>query len=328
MRRAPFVVALLALAVMAAVYRGLLPSPMQWLQPAAPDAWLGYVEGETILVAPPIAGRLVARPVERGQRVAAGAPLFRLDAVSAEADVARAEAARVEATAQYANLLTGKRDIELEVIRAQRREAEAALVLAEKELSRARQLAATGATTKSLLDQAASQVDQLAARIAQLRASESAGALGGREPEIAAAEARIREADAALAQSRARLADLAPSAPDAALVEDTFFDPGEWVAAGQPVVSLLAPGRIKLRFFVPQSEIARLAQGTRLRFACDGCPDGLTATISYIAPRAEYTPPVIYSREARRKLVHLVEARPERAGELRIGLPVSVVPLP
>jgi HlyD family secretion protein len=133
---------------------------------------------------------------------------------------------------------------------------------------------------------------------------------------------------ASLAQARVRLADLGPTAPVDALVENTFYDTGEYVQAGQPVVSLLSPEKIKLRFFVPESDIARARHGATIAYRCDGCAPDQHATIIYVAPRAEYTPPVIYSEAARQKLVFLVEAKPTGpAPALRPGLPVEVAPL-
>jgi HlyD family secretion protein len=102
---------------------------------------------------------------------------------------------------------------------------------------------------------------------------------------------------------------------------------GEWVPAGTPVVSLLPPFRIKLRFFVPQEDVAHAKPGELISFTCDGCPPDLKASIIYVSPRAEFTPPVIYSQTARSKLVFLIEARPEESqAKLSPGLPVTVAP--
>jgi HlyD family secretion protein len=109
-------------------------------------------------------------------------------------------------------------------------------------------------------------------------------------------------------------------------VHDTFFVAGEWVPAGKPVVSLLPPGNIKLRFFVPATVVGALHVSQNIKAACDGCGAPLAATISYVSPAAEFTPPVIYSREARTKLVFMVEARPSAADAARLkpGQPVDV----
>jgi HlyD family secretion protein len=104
-----------------------------------------------------------------------------------------------------------------------------------------------------------------------------------------------------------------------------FFQQGEWAPANQPILSLLPDERIKLRFFVPETQLSAYRTGAVVHFACDGCARGLTAQINYIAPRPEFTPPVIYSREARDRLVYLVEARP--SVRLNPGQPVDVEPL-
>ena len=117
-----------------------------------------------------------------------------------------------------------------------------------------------------------------------------------------------------------------PSASQAGLVSDTLYREGEWVAAGSPVVRLLPPGNVKLRFFVPETAAGGLKPGRNVSVGCDGCGAGLAAVVSYVSNEPEFTPPVIYSNETRSKLVFLVEARPsaENAARLRPGQPVSV----
>lgn len=328
MKRAPLI-------VMAVVVAGLLASYGVWGDRALallglgpdPSRYLGYVEGETSLIAPPIAGRLIERPVERGQLVKKGDCLFVIDPVVAKAEVARAEATLAEAKARYENMLTGKRQEEQDVIRGQRREVEASIALAETELKRQTQLLERSITTRQAYDQAESQVRQLKSRAASLAAQERVGDLAARPDEIDAAKALIGQNQANLEQMKKRLDDLMPTAPEDALVENTFFNVGEWVPAGTPVVSLLPSFRIKLRFFVPEEDVAQAKTGKQVGFTCDGCPPGLKATIIYVSPRAEFTPPVIYSQSARTKLVFLVEARPELAqAPLSPGLPIAVQP--
>jgi HlyD family secretion protein len=287
--------------------------------------YLGYVEGETTLVAPPIAGRLMARPVERGDRVKKGDRLYVIDTNQAETEVARAAAMLAEFQARHANLLTGKRSEEQDVVRAQRRELEASLALAEQDLKRQTDLTAKNYASRQSYDQAVAQVAELRARAASLAAKERAGDLAARESEITAAAALIEQSQANLARARSRLADLMPIAPDDALIENTFFNVGEWVPLGSPVVSLLPDFRVKLRFFLPQSDVAKARVGARLHFTCDGCPPDLAATITFVSSRAEYTPPVIYSQSARAHLVFLIEARPESTQVLlHPGLPIVV----
>ena len=329
-KRAIFIVLVVLLAT-GLVTRGYWQQPLLGLLGIEGDdgRYLGYVEGETSLIAPPVAGQLLERPVDRGGHVKKGDRLFVIDPTVAKAEVARAEAALAEAKARHENLLTGKRPEEQDVIRAQRRETEASLAMAETELKRQTELLPRGFTTRQAYDQAESQVNQLRARLASLAAQERVGDLAARQAEITAAAALIIQNEANLEQARKRLADLMPVAPDDALVENTFFNVGEWVPAGTPVVSLLPASRVKLRFLVPEEDVARARIGRKVSFTCDGCPPDLKATIIYVSPRAEFTPPVIYSQSARTKLVFLIEARPDKVPDdiaLAPGLPVSVAP--
>ncbi len=329
-KRAIFIVLVVLLAA-GLVTRGYWQPPLLGLLGLEADEgrYLGYVEGETSLIAPPVAGQLLERPVDRGGHVRKGDRLFVIDPAVAKAEVARVEAALAEAKARHENLLTGKRPEEQDVVRAQRNEVEASLAMAETELKRQTELLPRGFTTRQAYDQAESQARQLRARLASLAAQERAGDLAARQAEIAAAAALIVQNEANLQQARKRLADLMPVAPDDALVENTFFNVGEWVPAGTPVVSLLPASRVKLRFFVPEEDVARARIGRKVTFTCDGCPPDLKATIIYVSPRAEYTPPVIYSQSARSKLVFLIEARPDKVPDdiaLAPGLPVGVAP--
>lgn len=328
-KRAIFVV-LVALIATMLVTRGYWQPPVfAFLGLEGDNRYLGYVEGETSLIAPPVAGQLLERPVDRGSPVKKGDRLFVIDQTLAKAEVARAEAALAEARARHENLLTGKRPEELDVIRAQRREIEATLAMAETELKRQVDLLPRGFTTRQAHEQAESQVLQLRARLASMAAQERAGDLAARQSEITAAAALIEQAQANLDQARKRLADLMPVAPEDALVENTFFNVGEWVPAGTPVVSLLPASRVKLRFFVPEEDVSKARIGRPVTFTCDGCPADLGATIIYVSPRAEFTPPVIYSQSARTKLVFMIEARPAGLPStvaLAPGLPVSVTP--
>lgn len=324
MKRLILPLVIVALAVTAFLFRE------RWLpQPPGQLNYLGYVEGETTLVGAPQAGRLVAVDAVKGQQVRKGAVLFSLDPAQLTAEVERAQAAVTTAKATRDNLLTGKRPAELEIIRAQIAQAEASLGLAQKELQRAATLASSGTAAQSRLDIAQEQAKLAEQRLIELNASEQVASLPARGPEIDAATARVAEVEAQLAQAKEKLSELSPAAPADAQVDDVFFKPGEWVSAGQPVVSLLRPADVTLRFFVPEPVLAGAQPGRAIRFKCDGCEGFRSAVISRVASQPEYTPPVIYSENARSKLVYLVEAKPDAADpQLRPGLPIEVEPLP
>jgi HlyD family secretion protein len=289
----------------------------------------GYVEGELLLLAAPVAGTLDRLDVKRGDFVVAGTPLFALDMTTALAQRDRAAASLIQAHAQIDDLAKGRRADEIDVIQAQRVQAEAALRLSEAQLRRQEMLAANQVASRERLDEVQAAVRRDRAKLAELSAQLRVAQLAARPDALRVAEATAAAAAADLAMAERRLIELAPLAPAEAWVADTMYNPGEWVQAGAPVVALLPPSRIKLRFFVPETWVARLARGQTVGFSCDACPPGGTARISYIAPRAEFTPPVIYSVGSREKLVFLIEAIP--AGEtkhLHPGLPVNVVPAP
>lgn len=295
----------------------------------ARSRWLGYVESETMYIAAPVSGRLAQRMVERGSRTAAGAPLFSLDPETSDADAAQLEALVAAARAQVADLADPRqRAPDLAAARAAEAAAAAQLKRAQRDFERIDALAGDGFASRAQLDAARAGRDSAAATLEQARALVRAGEISaGRNGQIEAAKASVASAEAALRAQRQRRREIAPTAPAAGIIEQTFFNPGEWVPANAPVVSVLPDARRKLRFFVPEGQIAALRPGSAVRYTCDGCGDARAASVSYISPRAEFTPPIIYSEQARAKLVFLVEALlPVSERPLPPGLPVSVEP--
>jgi HlyD family secretion protein len=224
------------------------------------DRFQGYVEGEFVYVASPLAGQLESLQVRRGDQVKAGDPLFALEST--------AEKAALDQT-------------------------RAALVLSEAEFARQEKLFRMGPAAAQDYDRARSTRDQDRQRVAQ--------------------------AEWNFNQKR-------QAAPLAGLVYDTLFRQGEWVAAGKPVVVLLPPQNIKVRAFVPETKVGSIHYGDTIRVTVDGVPNPFIGKVSYISPHAEYTPPVIYSRESRAKLVFMIESvfDPEVSAGLHPGQPVDV----
>jgi HlyD family secretion protein len=224
------------------------------------DRFQGYVEGEFVYVASPLAGQLEILSVQRGQQVTTGQPLFALDETAEK---------------------------------AAREQIEAALVLSEAELARQEKLFRTGVAATQDLDRARSTRDQ--------------------------DRRRLTQTDWSFDQKK-------QAAPQSGLVYDTLFRQGEWIPAGKPVVVLLPPQNIKVRAFVPETRIGSIRYGDTAQVTVDGVKDPLLGKVSYISPRAEYTPPVIYSRESRAKLVFMIESvfEPQIAATLHPGQPVDV----
>lgn len=146
----------------------------------------------------------------------------------------------------------------------------------------------------------------------------------GTQKDFDAAEAVLRDAQARLNSAQTRLSRRSIFSAVDGTVQQVYFRPGEIVPAGRPVLSLLPPGNIKVRFYVPESVVPSVAYGDVVHVTCDGCASGLTARVSFIARQSEFTPPVIYSLEERAKLVFLIEALPEKPGDFRVGQPVDV----
>jgi len=285
----------------------------------------GYVEGEPLYYAAPVAGTVRAVYVDRGSEVAAGAALFVVDPEQPRSQRDQAAAELAAAEAQAVDARKGQRPVELAVLNANIANAEAQARNANVALVRTEALVRAGVNSQAQFDAARAAAGSANAQLAAARRQRDAAGLGSRADEIRAADARVAQAKATLAGAEARLGDVAPKAISAARVEDVFFRPGEWAAANQPILSLLPNDRVRLRFFVPEQSLSAYRVGASVRFSCDGCRAGLTAKITFISPRPEFTPPVIYSRESRDRLVYLVEALP--AVRLNPGQPVDVEPL-
>ncbi len=296
----------------------------------ADGTFQGYAEGEYVRVAAPFAGNLLKLQVKRGSQVSAGDPLFTLEQENEAAARREAEERLRNNEAQLADLRKSKRPTEIDAVRAQLEQARASLKLSEVNLRRQEQLVAANFVSKERVDEARAGFERDKAHVAELEALLATAGLAARQDEIRAAEYNAAAARAALAQADWKLAQKTVQAPVAGLVNDTNYVLGEWVPAGSPVVSMLPPQNIKVRFFVPETALGAIKVGQQVSVRCDGCSAPITAQISFISPQAEFTPPVIYSRETRAKLVYLIEARstPEDAVKLRPGQPVEVRPAP
>lgn len=299
-------------------------------RPAPDTGWSGYAEGDYVYVASPVAGRLTTLSVQAGQQVDAGAALFSLDATPELAARAEADARVRAAEAQAENTAKGRRADELAVVRAQLAQARAQAARAETDWLRQKALLDQQFISASRLDEATTARAQARDRVAELEASLRVAQLPARRDERESAAAQAEAARQAREQLAWRAQQTQQDAPTAAQVADTFWRPGEYVPAGQPVVSLLPPGGRKARFYVPEAELGGLKVGQAVQLSCDGCGAPIAAHISRIATQPEYTPPVIYSNSQRARLVFLVEARPAPADAPRLhpGQPLDVKAAP
>lgn len=286
----------------------------------------GYIEGEFLYIAAPLAGNLTTLAVQRGITVKQGTALFTLDP-EPEATVVREAQARLHsAQARLNDLQKGQRPLEIQAILARNKQAETDLELAKLEQTRYETLFRQKVIQKEILDNARATTQRNQARLEEVIAQLQIAQLAAREDLISAAEAEVATAKANLDKQQWWLTQKQVTAPQTGQIVDTFYYEGEWVPAGSPVLSLLPPARVKVRFFVPELLRATIQMGQPVRLNCDGCAPNLIATINYLAAQAEYTPPVIYSRESRAKLVYPVEATlaPEIAVKLHPGQPVDI----
>jgi len=251
--------------------------------------WLGYAEGDQAFVAAPLAGWVTEVKVERGAWVKKGELLFTLDSTSQKAARDQAQAAIAQAEANL-------------------EQAEANLELARKQFERQQGLMKSAATSQQAYDQAKSAYDAAAAQVAEIEAAEN-------------------QAHASLSSAAYQLSQREVVSLTEGRVQDVYFRQGEYVPAMTPVVSVLPPANVYVRFFVPEDQFASMHLGQKVRVHCDGCADNIEATITFIAAQEEFTPPVIFSNQSRKQLVFKVEARAPGGLKLNPGQPVDVDPL-
>lgn len=274
--------------VLSLICAGLVCTGLASCSPQTDAPWLGYAEADYVYVAAPSAGWITNLAVERGAVVAAGQTLFTLDADSQTASRNEAEASIAQAEQQ-------------------RKSARASLDLAEKQLARQNALLASGGTTRQAYDEARQTRDSAAATLQQYTAMAS-------------------QYRASLAGASYQLSQRQIISRVSGRIEDIYFRPGEYTSAAAPVVAVLPPDHVYVRFFVPETQFAKLHQGQKVRISCDGC-GAITATVSFIANSYEYAPPVVFSVKSRDKLVYKAEARAPGGLSLHPGQPVDVRPL-
>ncbi|BCH28013.1 HlyD family secretion protein [Mesorhizobium sp. L-8-3] len=275
---------------------------------------VGYVEGDYVLLAPIDVAQVREVSVKRGERVEAGAPIAALESDDATIAVARAEAALAQAEAQLADLQIGRRPDEIAVLEATLASAVAQSDEAKRVLARAADLFKRGIAAQAQLDEARTQAEVAEAAIGQAKANLAVAKLPARPEAIKAAESAVKQARAELDAARWKLSQRSITAPAAGRIDDVIRNPGDIAGPAAPVASMLPDGAVKLRVYIPEAAFSKVEVGKLLKVNCDGCPPGLTARVSYVSPDPEFTPPVIYSLQARQKLVYLVEARPEGDG--------------
>ncbi|MBV4414316.1 HlyD family efflux transporter periplasmic adaptor subunit [Enterobacteriaceae bacterium YMB-R22] len=293
--------------------------------PDAPD-FSGYVNGEFIYLSHSATERVEDILVTRGSRVSRGQELVVMESFTVEnsRDVARKNYEAELATLR--NLQSGERPEELAVTRSQLERATAAARLAKNQMERYQKLYATQVISGAEWDNVKQDYAQKQAQVKELTSQLKAQKLPARSQQLKNQQSRVEQAKLQLDKARWDSQQSTIVAPQDALVYDIIYRRGERPGAGRPIISLLPPENIKVRFFVPEKRLGEVSVGQKVSFTCDGCQNAITGSINYISPQAEYAPPVIYSTSRREKLLFLVEAVPEQASIslLKPGQPVDV----
>jgi HlyD family secretion protein len=293
-----------------------------------PDSFSGYVEADYAYIAPASPGRIETISIVEGDRVFAGQQLFTLEATRETAALRAAEAQVRVAEANLANLETGSRVQEIDVVKAEVARAIAQRDLAEGNLRRAEQLFDRRNIAEAQVDEARATLASAEAQVAELKARLAVAELPARDAQRIAAEASLDAAGAQAAEARSALDDRIVLSPVGGTVEDVYFVPGETAGSGTPVLSILPEGPLKVLFFVSEPLRAAISVGDAIAVTCDGCPDGVTGMVTRLGSSPQYTPPIIYSREERSRLVFRAEASIGAESGLLPGQPVTVSPAP
>ncbi|ESQ81803.1 HlyD family secretion protein [Asticcacaulis benevestitus] len=289
-----------------------------------PDAsYSGYVEAQAVSIAAPQSGWLTAVTVDRGDAVVADQLLFRLDPSQAQHALSGAQSRAEAAQANATDLSKGAREADIAPLLAQRAQAQAALDLARANEARYAQLESKGYVSAAQMDSLRSATKSAAAAVVSIDKQISEKRLAARTDQVKAAQATAEASGADVASAQWTLADREVHARLTGQVDERLREPGEFVAAGAAVLTVRPKGREFVRFFVPQSALAKLRVGRVVSIHCDGCP-ALSGKVRYISANAEFTPPVIYSVKERQKLMFLIEATPDKPQVLHAGQPVDV----
>ncbi len=288
--------------------------------------WQGYVEGEYVYIASSQSGRLDHLAVTRGQQIAANTPLFSLESANEIAAQHQAQHQLDAIKENLSDIERGKRPEEQAVTRAQLKQAQATAEHAQDQLQRNEAQYRVGGISQQQLDDSRTAVETAVADVHQKQSQLLVDQLPNRQGQIKAQQAQVAAAQSALDQANWKLNQKTVNTTHAGLVFDTLYREGEWVAAGNPVIQLLPPENIKVRFFVPEPVLGQFKLNQKVILHCDGCGSDLPAQITYISTQAEYTPPIIYSNETRAKLVYMIEAHPQAvdAIKLHVGQPIEV----
>jgi HlyD family secretion protein len=329
--------------VFVALLAGLTAAACKQEAPANQVRVSGHVEATDVRLAPEVGGRIVLFDVKEGDRVEPGTLVLRLDTSTTELSIARARAEQSAAEAQLRLLQAGSRredvrqgEAQTQATRDDVQAAQAELTAAEADLQRFEALLAANAGSRKQRDDALARRDVARERVhaseSRLRAAEQGVArlrAGARPQEIDAARARVAMAAAQVASAEQLLKDAALMSPTRGVVSEKLAEVGEVVAPRVPVLVITDLDHAWADVFVPEPAIPRIRIGQSATLFTDAGGSGLPGTVTFISPKAEFTPRNVQTAEERSKLVYRVRVTVDNAqGILKSGMPVEAeIPL-
>jgi HlyD family secretion protein len=284
----------------------------------------GYVEGENLYLAVPYEGSLVKKYVSRGQQVKKGDLLFQLNTNPELLLIEQLKAELAQAKSSLIDLKKPKRGPEINAIQQQIEQADASLILADIREKRYTTLYRNKATELDRVDEATSLKRSNQAIKNQYEQNLILSKMGARPDQIQAQEFKWDEVNAGLLVGEWKLAQKTVRAPGDAIVFDTYYQEGEFIAAGRPIAALLLPKNVRIEFFIPAQDLPQLQLNQSIQFTCAGCAETNEAVVSYISPEAEYVPPLVYTRDNLENLVFRVKAQIKNPASFKPGQPVTV----
>lgn len=285
---------------------------------------IGYVEAEWVYISASQSGWITQRTVSEGDRIDVDDILFELDKENQVAAIAEADSRIAQSIAEVFNLSSGARPAEIRALEAKLADAQARLELANSERDRILPLVERGAESSNRGEQVVANYAMALAAVTATTEEIDVAMLAGRTGVRDAATAGLQIAQTAKASAQIKLKERTITARVAGKVEQAFHHAGEYISAGMPVLAVLPTDGLKIKFFVSQAELPSLTLGKIVQAKADGQSEPVAAEVTFIATEAEFTPPVIYSNNAREKLVFLIEATAPADSGFHPGLPVDV----
>ncbi|MGF6306927.1 HlyD family secretion protein [Bradyrhizobium sp. i1.8.4] len=272
--------------IVAAVVAGL--SAYYLLRPE-PLLVQGEVDATRLDIAARVDGRVKEIPVERGQDVATGAVLVRIDNPETLAKQEQMKAAKVVAEAQLANVMVGTRVETVAARKAEMERAEAALVLAQKTFDRAKTLTEQGNAPQARLDQTTDALHEAERGLDQAKSAYEQAVNGYTKEERAIAKANVEKSEADIQSVQSIIDQLAVYAPVASQIYQRNVEPGEYVSPGVPLVTLIDLADLWVHFDLREDLVKGLKVGDKFDVRIPALDDRhVTVEVKLIATKGEY----------------------------------------